>query len=171
MQTSQLAGLTTGTFSELFLQLPPGGNSYENVAEVLTTLTADNEASGAVQNNLQDQIDGKQNLLTARFPIRLQNDVLSFGFLIESDAINAAQERIAHLMATNQNTADIAALQTTVAAQTATINAQGAVIVEHQNLLDQLVTLLPPPPGNDYIQLNGTTNHIAFPSGFSDILD
>ena len=57
MQTSQLTGLTSGTFSELFLQLPPGGNPYENVAEVLTALTADNEASGAVQNNLQDQID------------------------------------------------------------------------------------------------------------------
>ena len=88
-----------------------------------------------------------------------------------SDAINAAQERIAHLSATNQNTTDIAALQATVAAQTATINAQGAVIVEHQLLLDQLVTLLPPPPGNYYIELNVTTNHIAFPSGFSDVLD
>ena len=80
MQTSQLTGLTNGTFSELFLQLPPGGNTYENVAVVLTTLTTDNEASGAVQEQLQDQIDGKQNLLTARFPIRLQNDVLSFWF-------------------------------------------------------------------------------------------
>ena len=75
MQTSQLTGLTTGTLSELFLQLPPGGNLYENVAEVLTTLTTDNAASGAVQDQLQDQIDEKQNIFTARFPVRLQNDV------------------------------------------------------------------------------------------------
>ena len=81
MQTSQLTGLTNGTFSEMFLQLPPGGNSYENVAEVLTTLTTDNAASGAVQDQLQDQIDEKQNHLTARFPIRLQTMNFLLGFL------------------------------------------------------------------------------------------
>ena len=87
---------------------------------------------------------------------------IAFGFLVGSDALNAAQERIAHLTATDQNTTDIAALQATVAAQTTTINAQGAVIVEHQNLLDQLVTLLPPPPGNDYIELTGRRITLPF---------
>ena len=53
----------------------------------------------------------------------------------------------------NAHLDSITALETTVAAQ--------------QVLLDQLVTLLPPPPaGNDYIFLNGITSHISFPFGF-----
>ena len=113
---SQLTGLSTGRFSELYVKLPPD-NEYHNVATVLTGLSGQNEDQAQIEQDLQDQIDGKQNTLTARFPIRLQNDVLPFGFLVESDAINAAQERIAHLTATDQNSTDIAALQATVAAQ------------------------------------------------------
>ena len=59
------------------------GIQYENVAEILTTLTTDNQASGAIQDPLQNQIDDKQNTFTARFPLRVQSDVLSFvGFLV-----------------------------------------------------------------------------------------
>ena len=80
MITSQLAGLATGSLAQLLAQMPPG-NLYEKVAGILSTLTTDNAASGATQDQLQDQIDEKQIMLTTRFPIRLQNDVLSFGCL------------------------------------------------------------------------------------------
>ena len=78
------------------------------------------------------------------------DDVLSFGFLVESDAIQAAQVRIAHLTATQTNTGGLSDLQATVAAQATTIAAHETTLAEHQALKDQLVTLLLPLPGNDY---------------------
>ena len=70
---------------------------------------------------LQAGIDTKQNLLTANWPIRLQNDVLSFGFLSMSDAAAAAAERTAHLNTTNTNSQAIALLTEQVADNTTQI--------------------------------------------------
>ena len=67
MESSQLTGLTTGRFSELFVKMPPS-NEYQNVAEVLTGLNSTNDDQAQIKQDLQDQINGKQNVLTATFP-------------------------------------------------------------------------------------------------------
>ena len=123
---SQLLNTTSGHFDDLFVRVPPS-NEYADVASTVTAVaTLEAEGAGTAQDlaqqaadiealqnkdqTLQDLIFTKQNELTARFPIRLQDDVLSFGFLVESDAIQAAQERIAHLTATQANTSGVADL-------------------------------------------------------------
>ena len=180
MNHSQLTGLTTGTFDELYVK-NPANDSLIDVAEtcvVVAGLAEQGEIDinniGGLQQDVADlqtkqetldsQIQTKQHILTATFPLKIQDDNISLGFLSTEDAQLAAQERAQHLLATNTNTATIAAHEATIAAHEATL-------AEYQILLDQLVTLLPPPPGSDYVELNGTTNHIAFPSGFTDIFD
>ena len=74
-QSSQMTGLTIGRFSELFVKMPPD-NQYENVAEVLTGLASDNDSHTNTEQDLQTQINQKQNLLSVRFPLRLEDDVL-----------------------------------------------------------------------------------------------
>ena len=180
MNHSHLAGLTTGTFDELYVKIP-ANDSLIDVAEtcvVVAGLAEQGEIDinniGGLQQDVADlqtkqetldsQIQTKQHILTATFPLKIQDDNISLGFLSTEDAQLAAQERAQHLLATNTNTATIAAHEATIAAHEDTL-------AEYQILLDQLVTLLPPPPGSDYVELNGTTNHIAFPSGFTDIFD
>ena len=104
---SQLLNTTNGHFDELYVRVPPS-NEYADLAQTVTavaTLSADTSAFSEdlaqqgqgidalkdKDNTLQDLINTKQDELTARFPIRLVDDVLSFGFLVESDAIQAAQ--------------------------------------------------------------------------------
>ena len=65
-----MTGLTTGRFSELYVKLPPD-NEYQNVATVLTGLSGQNEDQAQIEQDLQDQIDGKQDQLTAVFPLRI----------------------------------------------------------------------------------------------------
>ena len=159
---SQLLNTTSGRFDELFVREPPG-NTYVNVATLAgdvsglqseisannTTIEANSASIESQQasidaltdkdNTLQDLIELKQDLLTAVWPIHINNNVISFGYWANLQAQLAAHE---------------------------------ATLAAHQVLLDQLVTLLPPtPPAADYVELNGLTSHISFPSGFDDVLD
>ena len=56
---------------------------------------------------LQEQIGQKQNIITARLPLKIQDDVISLTILSTQDAEPAASERALHLLATNQTTASI----------------------------------------------------------------
>ena len=70
MESSQLTGLTTGRFSELYVKMPPE-NEYQNVAEVLTGLNSTNDEQAGIEQDLQDQINGKQDQLTAMIPLKI----------------------------------------------------------------------------------------------------
>ena len=117
---SQLLNTTSGRFDELFVRVPPD-NEFADVADTVVAVAAlQGETNGnsdllaqqaqeieglkAKDQALQAEIDTKQGTLTANWPIRLYNDVLSFGFLAMEDAAAAAAERAAHLNQTNQNT-------------------------------------------------------------------
>ena len=140
----------------------PPGNTYVNVATLAgdvsglqTEISANNssiEANSASIQSQQTTIDAlidKDN--TLQDLINLKQDILTAEWPIHIDG-----NVISFGFWTD--------LQAQLAAHEATLAA-------HQILLDQHAPLLPPPPGNDYAVLNGTTNHIAFPSGFSDVLD
>ena len=86
-----MAGLTTGRFSELYVKMPPD-NLYEIVATVQTGLSGQNDDQAQIEQDLQDQINGKQHVLTATFPLKIQGDVISLGFLGTEDVTIAAQE-------------------------------------------------------------------------------
>ena len=51
MESSQLTGLTTGRFSELFVKIPPE-NQYENFAEILTGLSTQDDDHVQVEQDL-----------------------------------------------------------------------------------------------------------------------
>ena len=51
-----MTGLTIGRFSESLVKMPPE-NQYENVAEVLTGLSSENESHTNTEQQLQNQMD------------------------------------------------------------------------------------------------------------------
>ena len=150
-----MTGLTTGRFSELYVKLPPD-NEYQNVATVLTGLSGQNEDQAQIDHDLQDHIDGKQDQLTAMFPLRIEDSVISLGWLSIQDAANAAQGRAQHLMQTIVNTETIAELSAQVEAnkvQVARLEADLAGLLAQQ------------PASSKYISLNGETAEITITGG------
>ena len=142
-----LLNLHSGIFNELFLTIPPTpvpihiADLWIGAVADLTNIHSDiDEHSSAIAANTtagqgtaagvttnDSNIELKHDILTARWPLRN----LSLGFSPGSDAEQDEADWYAHLDR-------ITAHESTVAAQ--------------QVLLDQLVTLLPPPPaGNDYM--------------------
>merc|ERR1712020_131272 len=115
----------------------PPEDQYENVAEVLTGLSTDSESHTNTEQQLQQQIDQKQNILTARFPLKIQDDVISLGFLSTADAEQAAIERAAHLQAT-------VALQEQVAELNTQVEANKVQIARLEADLAQLLAQQPP---------------------------
>ena len=184
MQQSQMTGLTTGTFDSLYVKVPPD-QDLVNVASTIfkvdqldaeaniqnqnlealqadvTQLQTDVDSLETKQGVLDNEIQTKQNILTARFPLRIHEDVISLGFLSTADAEDAAIARAGHLQATESNTTNVTELQSLVADQATLI----------QQLRADVDSLLPPPPGSDYIELNGTTSYLKFDSGFDDVFD
>ena len=105
---SQLLNTTSGKFDELYVRVPPS-NDYVDVATIavdvstlqseITTnsdeLTDQQVTIDALidkDNTLQDLIDTKQDILTAQWPIRINGNVISFGFWADLQAQLASHE-------------------------------------------------------------------------------
>ena len=171
MQHSQLLNITSGVFDTLHvkvdqelanvadtsvqvMQLETETNAQDqNVQQLqsdVTQLQSDVVDLGDKQTVLSNDIQTKQNILTARFPLTIHDDVISLGFLSTADAEAAAIAQAGHLQATELHTTKLTELQTLVADQ-------AALIIQLRADVD---SCLPPPPGSDYIELNGTVKYI-----------
>ena len=182
MNQSQMTGLTTGVFDTLYVRLPPdelvsvadtigkveqleSGASTQNqelqaLQEDVDELTSDVEALQIKQETRDNEIQSKQNILTARFPLKIQDDIISLGFLSTQDAEAAAIARAGHLQATDLNTANVTELQALVADQATLIS----------QLRADVDGLLPATTVWAYAELTGNS-YIQFDSGFDDAFD
>ena len=159
---SQLLNTTSGKFDQLFVREPPS-NNYVNVATIagdVSGLQSEISANQAASASNTSAIASQQATIDALID---KDNTLQDLINLKQDALTAVWP--IHLNGNVISFGFWAALQATLAAHEATLDA-------HQLLLDQLVTLLPPvPPAADYVQLNGISSHISFPSGFDDVLD
>ena len=133
MQQSQMTGLTTGTFDTLYVKVPPDQDlvnvanmvykveqleteanildgNVEQLLDDVTQLQTDVVTLADKQTLIETEVGTKQNTLTAQWPLHLNNDVLSFGFQVESDIaglqaqIDAQAVTLAAHEATKQST-------------------------------------------------------------------